>query len=137
MTPPFEWEPWILKDYDFTGFAPGQVVIGIGCGRGEQLKELMRGGCKAVGLEADWSFVIACKRRGLPVMSAEAEALPIRSGSLDGVICKVVLPYVDEARVLGEIARTLKPGGLARCCYHGAGYYLRTAYRVDSERPYG
>ena len=35
------------------------------------------------------------------------------------------MPYTDEARVLGEIARLLKPAGTARVCCHGAGYYLR------------
>jgi len=44
---------------------------------------------------------------------------------MDGVVCKVVMPYTDEARVMGEMGRVLKPGGRAIVCYHGAGYYLR------------
>jgi hypothetical protein len=51
--------------------------------------------------------------------------MPFRGQAFDGVVCKVVVPYTDEARVLVEIARLLKPAGAARVCCHGAGYYLR------------
>jgi hypothetical protein len=53
-----------------------------------------------------------------------AEALPFRTGSLDGLICKVVLPYTDETHALGEFARVLAPHGIAFVCSHGPGYYL-------------
>ena len=45
------------------------------------------------------------------------------------MICKVVVPYTDERRAIGEWARVLRPGARARVTYHGAGYYAR--YLID------
>jgi hypothetical protein len=51
--------------------------------------------------------------------------MPFRTQSLDGIVCKVVVPYTDEALVLNEVGRLLRTTGTARVCYHGAGYFLR------------
>jgi len=59
------------------------------------------------------------------VCRAAAERLPFASGSFDGLICKVVIPYTDEASAVREIARVLRPGGVAHVSYHGLGYSLR------------
>src|SRR5205085_6101666 len=69
--------------------------------------------------------IMQCREKRLPTFQASAEELPLRSAAFDGVICKVVLPYTDEARTLSEISRVLRDGGIARICSHGAGYYLR------------
>jgi len=121
----FDWQPYVLKDYCFTGFAPGQRVLDIGCGDGTQLEELALRGCRALGIEPGWASLVECRARGLFVLLAFAEALPIRSRSLDGVVCKGVIPYTNEARAVGESRRVLKPGGIGHFCYLGAGYYLR------------
>ncbi len=62
---------------------------------------------------------------GYAVSRAKAEALPFRDGTLDGLVCKVVIPYTDEARAIAEVARVLRPGAVAHVSYHGLGYYLR------------
>ena len=76
---------------------------------------------------------------GLSVCRAAAEALPFQTGSFDGVICKVVVPYTDEAKAVAEIARVLRPGGTARVSYHGVGYFLKylVAERNWKRRVYG
>jgi SAM-dependent methyltransferase len=40
-------------------------------------------------------------------------------------MCKVVIPYTDEAKAVSEIARVLRPGGVGHISYHGLGYSLR------------
>ncbi len=119
------WSRYILHDYSFSDFAAGSRVVDVGCGPGAQLEETVGRGCRAVGVELNHGSLVACKNRGLTVVQARAEALPIRTGTLDGLICKVMLSYTDEARALSEFARTLKPRGTAYVAYHGIGFYVR------------
>jgi len=121
---PTYWEGFILTDFSFVAFEPGSTVVDVGCGAGEQLRELGKRGIQAFGLDADRS-ALAEAASSASVSAGVAEQLPIRDKATDGVVCKVMLPYTDEDRAMGEIARVLKPGGKALMCYHGFGYYLR------------
>ena len=62
---------------------------------------------------------------GLHVVTGHAEHLPIENGVCDGVICKGVIPFTEERTAFREIARILKPGGIAHLWYLGSGFYLR------------
>jgi SAM-dependent methyltransferase len=139
MPPEPFWSRYILYDYSFSDFSPVTCVVDVGCGRGAQLEQVVGRGCRAIGVDLDGEALAVCARQGLAVVRARAEALPFRTGSLGGLICKVVLPYTDEARALGEFARVLAPHGTAFVCSHGPGYYLR--YLLGSplwkERFYG
>jgi len=139
MPPKPFWSGYILYDYSFSDFSPATCVVDVGCGRGAQLEQVVARGCRAIGVDLDDEALAACAKQGLAVVRARAEALPFRTGSLGGLICKVALPYTDEARALGEFARVLAPHGTAFVCSHGPGYYLR--YLVGSplwkERFYG
>ena len=119
-----EWGDYILHDYTFTDYGPGARVLDVGFGTGEQMRRLTAAGCQAVGLEIDPELASRGRASGLTVCRAVAEALPFASGIFDGVICKVVVPYTDEALALQEIARTMRPGAIARISYHGLGYSL-------------
>jgi SAM-dependent methyltransferase len=120
-----EWPGYIAEDYDFLDFPRGARVLDLGFGAGAQLRALKARGCVALGIEYGERQAKRGIELGLPVCRATAERLPIATGSLDGVICKVVIPYTNEARAVAEIARVLRPGGVARMSYHGAGYSLR------------
>ena len=139
MPPKPFWSGYILYDYSFSDFSPATCVVDVGCGRGAQLEQVVARGCRAIGVDLDDEALAACAKQVLAVVRARAEALPFRTGSLGGLICKVALPYTDEARALVEFARVLAPHGSAFVCSHGPGYYLR--YLVGSplwkERFYG
>ena len=139
MPPKPFWSGYILYDYSFSDFSPATCVVDVGCGRGTQLEQVVARGCRAIGVDLDGEALAVCAKQGRMVVRARAEALPFRTGSLDGLICKVALPYTDEARALGEFARVLAPSGTAFVCSHGPGYYLR--YLLGSplwkERFYG
>lgn len=48
-----------------------------------------------------------------PDLLANAEKMPIETGSFDTLVCTEVLEYVDEpALFLGEISRVMRPGGV-------------------------
>ena len=136
-----EWADFIVEGFSFADFAPGSRVLDVGCGSGEQLEDLRRAGLDPVGVEPSQALVDDVTARGLTVLRGEAERLPIESQSVDGVVCKVVVPYTDERRAIAEWARVLRPGGRVLAAYHGAGYYLRYlttgpgfAYRVYAAR---
>lgn len=120
-----EWKDYVLEEYSFAGFAPGALVLDLGCGEGTQLKELHERGCRAIGIDLDRKSISNCWNWSLRVLHGSAEQIPVKNASVDGLVCKVVIPYTDEVRVLNEISRVLKPGAIANLCYHGAGYYIR------------
>jgi SAM-dependent methyltransferase len=120
-----EWADFTLPDFSLSAFPPGSRVLDVGCGGGEQLKMLRQAGIDVVGVEPRRELVDALVAEGYDVRCGVAEQLPLSDASCDGLICKVVVPYTDERRAIGEWARVLRPGARARVIYHGAGYYAR------------
>ncbi|WP_447986180.1 class I SAM-dependent methyltransferase [Nitrospira sp. Nam74] len=116
---------YVSDEFDFGEFPHGALIVDIGCGTGKQLQLLELRGCAPIGIELDRNHVKRCGKDGLKVIQGVAEQMPLKQASCDGVICKVVIPYTNEAMSLQEIGRVLKPGGIGRICYHGAGYYLQ------------
>jgi len=123
------WRSYVPKDFNFTEFAPETLVLDVGCGIGLQLEELGQNGCRGIGIDVNPAFLATCQGQGLRVLQARAEQIPIKDGSLDGLICKGVIPFTDAPRVFGEIGRVLKAGAVGHFCYLAAGYYLRYAVR--------
>ncbi len=127
-----QWSPYLLPEFDFAAFPRDARVLDVGCGEGEQLDVLRERGCHPVGVDLSSASLQRCRRQGGRVARAVAEALPVATASCDGLICKVVLPYTDERRAVAEMARVLRPGGMARISGHGSGYFLW--YVVHGER---
>jgi ubiquinone/menaquinone biosynthesis C-methylase UbiE len=125
------WASYLNDDLDYTAFPAGALVADVGCGTGEQLRLLKEAGCHPVGLETSAASLRGLRQTGYDVLVGRAEAIPLAAESVDGVVCKVVLPYTDERRAIAEWARVLRRGGMVRACYHGMGYYLN--YLVEGE----
>ncbi|HMQ05052.1 MAG TPA: class I SAM-dependent methyltransferase [Pyrinomonadaceae bacterium] len=105
--------------------APGGLVLDVGCGTGNLMKELARMGYAVSGVEIDAALVEACRDDGLEVREGRAESLPFPDESVDAVVCSVVLPYTDERAAVKEWARVLRSGGVANASCHGLGYGVR------------
>lgn len=118
------WELYIREDFDFSRWPSQSLVLDVGFGTGVQLAELSKR-LKAFGIESNLDLARDAAARRLKVAVAEAEALPFREQALDGVICKVVIPYTNERRAIAELVGVTRPGGEIRIVYHGVGYYLR------------
>jgi SAM-dependent methyltransferase len=118
-----EWFGYLLDDYRLQ-FAPGGLVLDLGCGPCEHMEDLRGQAAAVVGIDRSLTALQACDRRGLRVQ-ARAEHLPFRSAVFDGILCKVVLPYTREDEAVREIGRLLKPGGRCYLQCQGAGYFLR------------
>jgi SAM-dependent methyltransferase len=123
--PSLDWQGYVSREYRFSGFGRNAVVLDLGCGDGAQLTELREDGERPIGIDPYWPSLAACRMRGSTVVQGRAEEIPLRDGSVGGIVCKGVIPYTDEQRAFHEIRRVLKTGGIGHCAYLGAGYYLR------------
>lgn len=103
----------------------GATVIDVGCGNGIASFAFARSGARRVlAVEPDPSGEIgagAAKRlRGsLPirVVRAVGETLPLSDACADIVYCRQVLHHTrDPARLLSEVVRVLRPGGVFLSC---------------------
>ncbi len=65
-----------------------------------------------LGVEPSLAMARLARERGIQVARGVAEALPIRSGSLDVVLMVTTICFVDDPFLtFQEIGRVLKPGG--------------------------
>lgn len=90
-------------------------ILDVGCGTGANLMSLAALG-NATGCDISPEAVQYCRSRGLDrvVLQPGPVSLPFPDGSFGLVTCLDVIEHVDDdAAMLGEIARTLRPGGTA------------------------
>jgi SAM-dependent methyltransferase len=89
-------------------------MLDVGCGTGGILRALAGRG-RVVGIDYAEIGLRYCRTKGLrDVLRASALALPFRDGAFDLCVLMDVLEHVDdEARLLGEVRRVLRPGGAA------------------------
>lgn len=93
------------------GANPGRI-IDIGCGTGGMLPHLRTFG-DSVGLDSADEAQTACRRRGVPFVRGWGAQLPFHDGAFDVVTALDVIEHVpDDAGILGEMRRVLRPGGL-------------------------
>ncbi len=96
----------------------GKRVLDIGCGPGWYSVNLAKNGAKVVSLDLTENAIFRCRRyfkayglHGDKVV-ADAQQLPFKSNSFDGVISSGVLHHAPNVRkTIEEVHRILKPGG--------------------------
>ncbi|HKY21194.1 MAG TPA: class I SAM-dependent methyltransferase [Vicinamibacterales bacterium] len=108
-------------------------VLDVGCGAGQMMAPFVeQDGVFGVGIDLSEEvgragrelFATYHPRARIAFGRARAEALPLKSGSVDLVICRLALPYTDNVRALGEMARVLRPGGRLLLRIHHWRFYL-------------
>jgi ubiquinone biosynthesis O-methyltransferase len=97
----------------------GKKVLDLGCGGGFLAEALARRGAEVTGVDpAAGAIAIAmhhAKGEGLTIdyRVGVGENLLLADASLDAVVCVDVLEHVEDvARVIAEVHRVLKPGGV-------------------------
>jgi SAM-dependent methyltransferase len=91
---------------------PAFRVLDVGCGRGDNLRRLVRYGGHAWGIEPTIERAQAAQALA-PTAGAVGESIPLASNSFDMVYISHVLHHAhDVAKVVRECHRVLRPGGL-------------------------
>jgi 2-polyprenyl-6-hydroxyphenyl methylase/3-demethylubiquinone-9 3-methyltransferase len=96
-----------------------QVTLDLGCGGGYMSEKLVKMGAKVIGIDPVAELLeTACRHAaasGLEIkyLTGSGEAIPLDDCSVDRVVCVDVFEHVgDLPKVIAEIARVLKPGGI-------------------------
>jgi SAM-dependent methyltransferase len=95
---------------------PG-LVVDIGCGRGEFLEVFREEGLRAVGVDSNDTQLETARQHGVPVI--HADALDYLKSLDDNTVLAVSgihivehIPFVDLIRLMQEVVRVLRSGGL-------------------------
>jgi SAM-dependent methyltransferase len=98
-------------------FTPGELVVDLGCGRGEFLELLTSRGVQARGVERNGPLARSGRRRGLEI--SEGDALEWLGASdpatLDGVFSAQLVEHIEPSQLdelLVLTRRALRPGGI-------------------------
>lgn len=138
-TNPVRWFPWIFRELSLK---PGQQVLEIGCGTGqlwlenltdipEDMKIILSD--KSGGMIQDAANRLKkagmknqekCEKAGpFQFMVFDCNEIPLESNSFDLVVANHLLFYMkDRQKVLTEVKRVLKPGGIFICSTYGQGH---------------
>jgi ubiquinone/menaquinone biosynthesis C-methylase UbiE len=105
-----------LIDRELAGWPAGRRALDVGCGTGFNVSRLMARGFDVSGVEPAPGMRARAEAAnpGAKILDGDAENLPFPDASFDLVISIEVIRYLKTPdRALSEMARVLKPGGLA------------------------
>ncbi|MEM6382561.1 MAG: bifunctional 2-polyprenyl-6-hydroxyphenol methylase/3-demethylubiquinol 3-O-methyltransferase UbiG [Pseudomonadota bacterium] len=106
---------WFDRHIDW----PGKKVLDLGCAGGFMAEALDERGAEVTGIDPAAEAIAAASQhavqggRAIRYDVGVGENMPYADDSFDAVVCVDVLEHVSDLRkVLSEIARVLRPGGL-------------------------
>ena len=140
----YEAEPHIASFARF-GSASGQRILEVGVGAGTDFAQWVRADARAVGIDLTNAGVrltrerLNLEGRHAPLMVSDAEMLPFRSASFDGVYSYGVLHHSpDTEAAIAEVHRVVRPGGWVRIMiYHNPSistWLLAARYRRSPKK---
>lgn len=107
--------------YDLLEVQPGQHLLDVGCGLGDDVRALARrvGQSSITGLDNSERLLEAARsipeNANLPIsfVHGDMHSLPFDDATFDSVRCERVLIHsADPGRVVGEMLRVVRPSGL-------------------------
>ena len=106
---------------DFGGMTPGDKVLDVCCGTGDQATQLARLGIEAYGIDLDPKMITVAQNKrkkygkgNLHFQLADATALPFEDGLFDFATISLALhekSLETQEKVVAEIRRVVKKGG--------------------------
>jgi SAM-dependent methyltransferase len=110
----FGWRPW-NRIFDQVPLQAGQIVLDLGCGVGDQARELASRGCKVIGLDGNQELIDAAALKQLP--NCEFRTYDLRRTAnlhtkVDGIWCSFLAAYFTNlAEFLSTWSHFLREGG--------------------------
>jgi SAM-dependent methyltransferase len=120
------WGNWNLPESELQvlGKVAGRDILELGCGAAQWSIALARAGARPVGLDLSEGQLRHARRLlaeagvQVPLLQANAEAVPLAAASFDIVFCDHgAMNFADPYRTVPEVARLLRPGGLFAFCH--------------------
>ncbi len=110
--------PGRLRCFDKLMDWQDKAVLDLGCAGGFMAEALDDRGAQVTGIDPAAEAIEAArahaKGRNITYDVGVGEALPYTNGQFDAVVCVDVLEHVQDLnKVLAEVARVLKPGGMS------------------------
>lgn len=108
------WRPWLVE-----AAGHGQV-LDLGCGTGTLAVDMARAGAQVVGVDGDEDVLRRAADKAheagveISLRAGLADAIPLEDGSVDAVVCSLLLHHLvpaDKAVALAECRRVLRPAG--------------------------
>ncbi|HEX5588229.1 MAG TPA: class I SAM-dependent methyltransferase [Acidimicrobiia bacterium] len=98
---------------DALRIAPGSTVVDLAAGTGKFTRLLTGTGAQLVAIEPvdGMRALLRHTQPDVATLSAVAEALPLRGGSVDAIVVAQAFHWFDAERALAELQRVLRPGG--------------------------
>jgi ubiquinone/menaquinone biosynthesis C-methylase UbiE len=124
-------------------FTPGQTILDLGCGTGEDALRLHVGGMEVIAIDGSPEMIRAARRRGVDARLCRIEDLASIDDSFDGAISNFgALNCVENLSDLRpSLARLIRPGGYVAVCvlgrfclWEGLWYALHGDIRKASRR---
>jgi ubiquinone/menaquinone biosynthesis C-methylase UbiE len=118
-------------------FKPGQVVLDLGCGTGEDAVTLLRAGLDVRAIDASQEMGRIARSRGVDARTLRIEELHHLDGSFDAVISNFgALNCVGDLESLREpLGRMVCPGGYLAICVIGRSCLWETAWALLHAQP--
>jgi demethylmenaquinone methyltransferase/2-methoxy-6-polyprenyl-1,4-benzoquinol methylase len=102
---------WRRRSARALGLPAGSRVLDLACGTGDFLTILGDAGMRPFGMDLSWGM-LAAGHSGRPVAQADGAALPVATGSVDGITCGYALRnFTELGPVFEEFGRVVRRGG--------------------------
>jgi SAM-dependent methyltransferase len=102
----------IAEALEALGPVEGRVIGDVGCGNGRYVEALHAAGACVIGVDLSAGMLTSVSSARTGLLAADAQALPLASGSLDAVLMMHMLYHVpDPERAVEEAARVLRNRG--------------------------
>jgi SAM-dependent methyltransferase len=101
---------WLIRDLQIKHHS---VVLDLGAGTGKFTPRLLDIGAKVIAVEpvAEMREKFSTRYPEIELLEGSAQSLPLKSGSVDAVVCAHSFHWFADRDSMAEIYRVLKPGG--------------------------
>ncbi len=129
--PSYVWRAGQQRRLDMITRAAGERIKGHilenGCGVGMYVEHISPFGGEVIGLEYDFERAAEARANSSHIVNGAGEFLPLPSRTFDLILSHEVIEHVqDDRAAIGEMVRTLKPGGRITLFCPNRGYPFET-----------